>query len=196
VQDEVRIDREELERDFKLAGIVTAFGEPRIRWYTRDANQVLTVDQADYHQWWAPEQVAPPTTGGAVPVHTVFNDEIELLGYDLRASQAHRGGWLEVTLYWRPLVPLVRNVQVFVHLYDGQTLWAQHDGAPECAMMPTTRWEPGQVIPDPHLIELPADMPPGPMPVFVGMYDLATRDRLPVPDVAHNMVPLIEVDIQ
>ncbi|MBN1580644.1 MAG: glycosyltransferase family 39 protein, partial [Anaerolineae bacterium] len=130
VQDEIRIDREELARDFKLAGVVTVLGEPRIRWYTRDAGPVLTVDQADYRQWWMPEQVAPPTTGGSVAIHAVFNDEIELLGYDLRAGQAHRSGWVEVTLYWRPLVPLVRNIQVTVQLYDGQTLWAQHDSAP------------------------------------------------------------------
>jgi hypothetical protein len=90
---------------------------------------------------------------------------------------------------------LGRNYQVFAHLYDGQTLWAQHDSAPECAIMPTTRWEPGQVIPDPHLIDLPANMPLGPMPLFVGMYDLLTRDRLPVPDVPNNMVPLAEINV-
>ncbi len=197
VQDRIRIDWDELERDYTLAGVVTAFGEPRIRWYTPgDVAEVLRVDQADYRQWWTPEQVAPPAARGQHRVHYVLDDQIELLGYDLRAGQARPGGWFEVTLYWRALTPLTRNSQVFVHLYDGQTLWAQHDGAPECAVMPTTRWEPGQVIPDPHLVMIRPDTPAGSMSVLVGMYDLLTLERLPTPGMVNNLIPLTEIEIQ
>lgn len=201
VQDEVAIDWGELEREYRLTGTVTVSGEPRIRWYTRDAagdaGASLAVDQADYRQWWTPQQVVPPTTGGEHPVYYLLNDEIELIGCDLRATEARPGGWIEVTLYWRPLVPLTRNYQAFVHLYDDkQERQYQHDSAPECAVMPTTRWEPGQVIPDPHLVFLPPDASLGSLPVWVGMYDLLTLDRLPVPDQANNIIPLTEIEVR
>ncbi len=195
VQDEVAIDWQELQRDYQLAGVVTVGGEPRIRWYTRDVRRPLVVDDADYRQWWRPTEVVPPKTGGAHPVDFVLGKRVRLVGYDLEDEKAIPGGWVRVTLYWRALRPLRRNYQVFTHLYDGH-LWAQHDGAPECAMYPTKRWEPNEVIPDPHLIILPTDMPTGPMPLLVGMYDLETLERLPVPGTEHNAIHLTDVIIR
>ena len=104
------------------------------------------------------------------------------------------GGRVTVTLHWQALGPIERNYQVFVHLYDGE-LWAQHDGAPACAIWPTTRWEPGQIVADPHIVKLPAEMPDGPMPVLVGLYDLLTEDRLPVNGDPDGVLRLVEIDI-
>jgi hypothetical protein len=199
VQDEIPIDRAELARDYILAGSVEVGGEPRIRWYVRadspESVGPVTVDAADFHQWWQPTEVAPPTTGGTVPMDVTLGEMVKLVGYDLDTSQARAGGHISVTLYWQPLVPLKRNYQVFTHLYDGQ-MRGQHDGAPECAINPTTRWEPGQIIPDPHEIDISADTPPGRIPLLVGMYDLITRDRLAVPGSPDDAVLLTEILIR
>jgi hypothetical protein len=81
---------------------------------------------------------------------------------------------------------------VFTHLYDGQ-MRGQHDGAPECALNPTTRWEPGQIIADPHLMEIAGDAEPGIVPLSVGMYDLLDQQRLTVPGSADNSLYLTDV---
>ena len=195
VQDEVAIPWDELRRDYHLAGVVTVGGEPRIRWYTRDVVKPLTVDDASCRQWWRPAEVIPPRVGGEHRVAFVLGERVRLVGYDLDDREAVPGGWVRVVLYWRAMRPLVRNYQVFTHLYDGY-LWAQHDGAPECAMYPTERWEPNEVIPDPHLIPLPPDMPIGPMPLLVGMYDLETLERLSVPGTDDNAIHLTDVTIR
>jgi hypothetical protein len=195
VQDEVPIDVGEVEHDYRLAGTVRVGGEPRIRWYVPARSEglpPLMVEAEGYRQWWWPAEVAPPTTGGTVTVDVTLGDMIRLVGYDLDAAHARPGGSVRVTLYWQPLVPLARNYQVFTHLYDGE-MRGQHDGAPECAINPTTRWEPGQIIPDPHEIEVFADARAGPVPLLVGMYDLITRDRLAVPDSADDAIHLVDV---
>jgi hypothetical protein len=115
-----------------------------------------------------------------------------LLGYDLDTREAYAGGQVTVTLYWQALAPFDNNYQVFTHLYDGQ-MWGQHDGAPECALNPTTRWEPGQIIADPHIIPVEPGAPAGPVPLLVGMYDLLSKERLAVPGTADNVIHLADV---
>jgi hypothetical protein len=100
-----------------------------------------------------------------------------------------------VTLYWQALELIDRNYQAFVHLYDGR-LWAQHDGAPECGINPTTRWERGQIIADPHIVDLPTDLPEGSIPLLVGMYDLLTETRLPVAGSPDSAIRLTELTVE
>jgi hypothetical protein len=45
---------------------------------------------------------------------------------------------------------------------------------------PTTRWQLGQDLGDPHLIVLPADAPPGDYSMQVGLYLLDTGERVTV----------------
>ncbi len=195
VQDEIPIDVSEVERDYRMAGSVQVGGETTIRWYVRGRAQGLppvVVEAEGHRQWWRPAEVAPPTAGGTVAADVTLGDMIKLVGYDLDSSQARPGGSLRVTLYWQPLVLLERNYQVFTHLYDG-VMRGQHDGAPECAINPTTRWEPGQIIPDPHEIEIGPDTPTGRIPLFVGMYDLITADRLAVQSAVNDAIHLVDV---
>jgi hypothetical protein len=84
-------------------------------------------------------------------------------------------------LYWKALLPIETNYQVFTHLYDG-ALWGQHDGTPACAMRPTTLWEPGRVVRDEHVIPVDPSTPVGDVPLLVGMYRLDTGERLSIHD--------------
>jgi hypothetical protein len=59
-------------------------------------------------------------------------------------------------------------------------LVAQHDTEPGNDLTPTTIWEPGQVLADRHGVPLPADLAPGRYTLAVGLYHVATGERLPV----------------
>jgi hypothetical protein len=202
VQDPIYVDRDEIERDYELDGVVITAGRERIEWYVArsavasDDHKPMVVHEAALRQWWKPMQVLPKANTWTHDVDVTLGNKIKLEGYDLQQDRARPGGWVRVTLHWHPLTPLQRNYQVFVHLYDGQKLWAQHDGAPECTINATTRWEPGQYIPDQHIVSIPDDIPLGSMPITVGMYDLLTLERLTVPGAPENAVHLADVQIR
>ena len=107
----------------------------------------------------------------------LFGSHATLLGYD---SALASDGSLELTLYWRAEQTLLPPHNVFVHLSDGtNTLLAQDDGVPgrKQTAAPSNTWTPGEVIPDPHTLSLPA----GPGTVAqIGLYDPVSGVRLPV----------------
>jgi 4-amino-4-deoxy-L-arabinose transferase-like glycosyltransferase len=110
-----------------------------------------------------------------------FGDSISLLGYDLDPAATRPGGVIHLRLYWQARELVSEDYAVFVHLLDknGQ-LWGQHDGQPEGGFYPTSFWDEGEVIVDEHEIVLKPDMPPGEYQIVIGLYRLATGERLAV----------------
>ena len=107
---------------------------------------------------------------------------ITLLGYDL--VPARQGAPLLVTLYWRAERAMSADYSVFVHLLDANgNLVAQHDGAPQNGDAPTSWWQPGDLIADPHQVIVPADLAPGQYTLEIGVYDSVNGVRLAVFDV-------------
>ena len=195
VQDPVPYDATRLD-DLYLRDLITVNGRPTIRIYGRHPTEsVARHEAAGTPLWRTVEEVAPPTRTGRHPVGVTLGEKVRLLGYDLDTAEAHPGGTVVVTLYWQALTPFSRNYQTFAHLYDDEDLLAQHDTAPECAVNPTTRWEPGDVIADPHIITLPDALSTGEAPLYVGMYDLITGERLSVPDARDNLIYLTDVSL-
>jgi len=193
-QDEVSLDAARFD-DFSIQEVIEVRGEPGIEILRRDsADEIRKIDVSRYDRWLTPEEAAPSEYAGAYPINISLEDKVKLLGYDLDVSEAWLGGKITVTLYWEALQPFDRNKQVFVHLYDGN-LWAQHDGAPECAINPTTRWEPGQRIVDPHILDLPEEMSVNRVPLIVGMYDLVSKERMVVNGSGENYFQLTDVVI-
>lgn len=89
---------------------------------------------------------------------------------------------LQLNIVWQPLRPFVDNLKMFVHLVDSNSnILAQFDGQPQGGELPTAQWIPGAFIRDSYALRLPAELPPGPYRVFVGLYDEATFARLAVP---------------
>ena len=171
-------------------------GRPSMVIYGRDAGlPKIELEAAEFDRWLTPAEARPSRYAGNVPLEVDLGSQIRLLGYDLETDDARPGGRVTVTLYWQALEPIDRNYQAFVHVYDGR-LWAQHDGAPECGVNPTTRWEPGQIVADPHIVELPPDLPAGSIPLLVGMYDLLTEERLPVTGSQDDAVRLDELRVE
>ena len=112
---------------------------------------------------------------------TLFGDLIRLRTARL-TPQAEPGGVFAVELRWEATGPVPTDYKVFIHLTDESgALLAQHDGIPGSGSRPTTTWEPGRVVTDRHGAFLPARVPCR-LWVWVGLYDPATGERLPLPD--------------
>lgn len=195
VQDEVPFEPAWI-NDLHLQYQVIVNGEVKSEIFGGEPVQTArSYESTGRRRWLTPIQVAPPAVGPSERLNLILGEKVRLLGYDLDDSRAFPGGEVVVTLYWEALHLLQRNYQVFVHLYDGQ-MQAQDDSAPECAANPTSGWQPGDVVADPHVVLLPPDIPTGAIPVLSGMYDLITRDRLTSPDAPDGAILLTEVEIR
>jgi len=146
-------------RDYQLAELEPAF----------DA-----VTQPDLSLWALEEPV---------PQHrldALLGDRARLLGFDA-PPQVVAGGALPLVLYWEPLASFDRHYNVFTHIeVEGEHIWGQSDGTPECGRSPTTEWQPGRVVIDSHSLPVDPATPPGEYPLLVGLYDPMTGERLPV----------------
>lgn len=85
------------------------------------------------------------------------------------------GGTLPLALYWQANQPLPADYVVFVHLLasDGRKL-AQRDLPPLEGRVPTSGWQPGQLLRDDQDLAIPAETPPGTYQLVTGMYDAQT----------------------
>jgi hypothetical protein len=113
------------------------------------------------------------------PVAVAWQEGIRLARADVPA-QAKAGEPMTATLVWQAGRPTGGNWKVFMHLVDAQgTVLGQGDGYPLSGLALTPTWQAGEVIVDPHRIELPRDLAPGEYLLRVGFYNESTNERLP-----------------
>ncbi len=204
VQDEVPIPMEDIEENHDLWGTVQVAGRPKLNIYRREpAPAAPTTYDAEafasgFDAYSSPAMVLSARPSNYTPTDYALGQSIRLVGYRVDGSHSHPGGSVRLVLYWKALRPLVDNYQVFTHLYDG-ALWGQHDGAPACAMQPTTLWEPGRIVRDEHVIPIDPVAPTGDIPLLVGMYSLHSGERLPVGrpggELTQDVIPLTTVRV-
>ena len=103
---------------------------------------------------------------------------------------------ITLKLYWQSEAPLPTDYTTFVHLRNaaGETV-AQKDQPPLEGAYPTSLWDPGEIIADEVTIPLPEELPSGEYSLVVGLYDLTTGLRLPVPDTADNSLRLTTIEV-
>ncbi|HUX87217.1 MAG TPA: hypothetical protein VMW65_09470, partial [Chloroflexota bacterium] len=124
-------------------------------------------------------------------VQVQFADGIQLDGSML--SEAN--GTLSVMLFWRATAQPAQSYTVFVHLSDAQgKVIAQQDGLPLDGASPTTIWQTGDLIPDPHAISLKG-VPPGTYQIWVGLYRHATGQRLTIQSAGGRPVDHDSIDL-
>jgi len=129
--------------------------------------------------------MAPAAAGDRVPnpVNLDLGGQVRLLGYALDAGEVAPGETLLLTLYWQALAPVEERYTVFTHLLDGSgQIRAQVDSEPQGGGWPTDRWAPGELVRDNYALTVDTAAAPGPHVLEVGMYLLATMERLPVRD--------------
>jgi hypothetical protein len=115
-------------------------------------------------------------------VRADLEDTVELLAFATDRDRYHPGDVVDVTLYWRALNAPDQDFKTFVHLTDEAMTRqpAQHDGDPGGGFSPTTRWLPGEIVPDTHPLTLPADLPAGRYRLWAGMYEYESLRNLAV----------------
>lgn len=96
---------------------------------------------------------------------------------------------IQVCLKWLSMAPASLDYHVFVHLLDaGGGQIAQADFQPRNGLYSTGVWTVGEAIDDCVTLDAPR-LPPLGWQVAVGLYDLATFQRLPVVDANGQSLP-------
>ncbi|MCA9975481.1 MAG: hypothetical protein KC413_07010, partial [Anaerolineales bacterium] len=72
------------------------------------------------------------------------------------------------------------------------TLIAQQDGMPQNGNLPTTCWQPGEIVSDSHQLLLPEASSSGPYTLLLGVYNAQDGSRLAV-NAPNNAFPLAQV---
>jgi len=145
-----------------------------------DSRGNLVGDRArlDYLAFQLPEPSEP-----AQPVDgAVLGAQVRLEGYaPPQPLQVAAGSTLPISLTWECLGRMQNDYTVFVHLVEGSgPPQAQGDGPPLAGSYPTSFWDVGERLVDPHVVSIPADLPAGTYDLQVGMYLLETGERLPL----------------
>jgi hypothetical protein len=106
---------------------------------------------------------------------------VSLWGYDLMPLIAEPGDSVRVTLYWKAEWQMDEDYTVFVHLVDEEgVIWGQQDNEPEGGFYHTSFWDLGETVTDQYEFTIEPNTPAGQYRVEVGMYVLASGERLGV----------------
>jgi hypothetical protein len=186
VQDVQEIAWDILEVRYALMGTVLVGDEPKLQIYQRrpvhsDAQMYRVEDYQAAHDATATPINFAERPAPQHPLIANLGGQVQLLGFDLDAEQVEAGKALRLTLYWRALSWMPISYKVFCHL-EADRIWGQSDGVPGCWLNPTTGWRPGRVVTDRHDIPIDPQTPPGQYPLFIGMYEPETWQRLEVLD--------------
>jgi hypothetical protein len=103
-----------------------------------------------------------------------------LVGHDpALPARVTAGTELPLILIWECLGKFAADYTVYIHLADsdGRPV-GQVDSQPLGGGYPTSFWDVGDLLADPYALEIPLDVPPGEYELRVGMYLVATGDRL------------------
>ncbi|GAC1400397.1 MAG: hypothetical protein NVSMB52_13970 [Chloroflexota bacterium] len=128
------------------------------------------------------------TTTYPNPLDAAFGDLVALRGYALSAEVVQPGDTLTVTMYWQGRKKSPVDYTVFVHVIDESNRKAgQHDGQPGDGARPISSWQPGEIVEDQVNIAINKDAPPGQYHVVVGLYNLATMQRLRIANIGDTL---------
>lgn len=124
------------------------------------------------------------------PLHVVFGDTAELVGYSIEPQRLNLFEPLTVILVWRALHPAAGNYTVAVDLLDGdhQSLY-RSASFPGNGNFATSLWQPGDIFRDVYRVWLAPNARPslpgmGRVKISMYCYSLETVQPLPVTDAA------------
>lgn len=135
------------------------------RMMTDNGEELVTIGQIDL-QPRASELTVPN------PININFSDQIELVGYSISDLSPAAASQTILTLYWQALDDLDTDYIVFAQVIDPltTTIHAASDAMPAQWSAPTSTWQPGVIIEDPHILPVNAAAPPGIYEIYVGLY--------------------------
>lgn len=115
----------------------------------------------------------------AAPVGLFGEHQIALVDYRFEGT-LQPGEHIALDVVWQDLRPLEADYTVFVQALDSaNTIWGQRDIQPREGELPTSTWQPGQIITDTYAFDVERGAPAGGLHVIMGFYDVNTGQRLP-----------------
>jgi 4-amino-4-deoxy-L-arabinose transferase-like glycosyltransferase len=162
-----------------------------------DGSETLTIGQVEL----VPRE---DDLGVPNPIRVNFDNQIELVGYEMTDISPAAGNTVELTMYWRAMQPISEDYKIFANILDPATLtkYAASDGMPANWNAPTSTWEVGEIIQDTHILKVDPNAPPGIYETEIGWYLPAEdgsfpRLRIVTPDggMANNYLNLSRVRI-
>jgi 4-amino-4-deoxy-L-arabinose transferase-like glycosyltransferase len=145
----------------------------------------------------SPGPMLAESTTPQTPMRAVFDGKVQLLGYDLPASEVRPGDTPYLYLYWESLGDIPHDYKVFTQVLDDSGhIVAQHDKIAGAESYPSSHWPPAAVVRDRFMLTVHPDTPPGRYPLIVGLYRPSKGlPRLPVKGEGANGDHVILTDI-
>ena len=151
--------------------------EARQRWTVALFAGLLTMTLLGAYEVLNPTTTSVPAP--EAPVAIFGENQIALLSAEPVGSPTP-GGQIKLLTRWQALRPLDQDYTVFFHAEgpDGSR-WGQQDTMPQNGKLPTSSWQPGQVIEDQYQLALAADAPvSSDYRYLLGLYQWQTGERL------------------
>jgi hypothetical protein len=118
-----------------------------------------------------PQTFQPPR-----PFRLAINDDLALAGYNLEPAKVAPGANMWATLYWQAQRDVSHDYVILLRLLDQEGQEAAYWlGRPVRSGYPTTAWRAGQIVQDPWLLTIPAQVKPGFYRLEVAVFDAATE---------------------
>jgi hypothetical protein len=127
----------------------------------------------------------------SAPLAIFGENEIALLSVQTEGTPGP-GGRVTIDVTWQALRPIKRDYTVFFHVIAGDDRrYGQLDTMPQGGELPTTQWQPGEVIRDRYEAVVSPDAPlEGDYRYWLGWYLGANGERLPAGrDDKHTVQP-------
>jgi len=169
-------------------GVVITSDHKNLPWLKSlypSGSEIDTIMHPDGYAYAVVFQV-PSGTPGPVPQHqtiTEFAGGPTLIGYDLSAPSAHPGESIYLVLYWLTTTAPMEDQVSFIHIGKGRhsdPLVANHDAQICGSTYPTSRWSPGEIILDSHVLTVADDAPPDVYEIAIGIYRVSDKIRLEI----------------
>lgn len=113
----------------------------------------------------------------------ILENSVEWLGVALPTEALSQGDLLPVTLLWRSLQASPTDVRLFIQGFNAQgELKINHEIAPVNGTFPLPQWQRGDLVRDPHHVQLPPDLPAGEYRLVAGIFDPISGQRFTAPD--------------
>jgi hypothetical protein len=180
----------------------TAYAPSELMWevgvYDFASRARLTLEDGRDNLRFGLVHLARPASPIPNPVAYNLGDQIELIGYDMDRRALAANDTLHLTLYWRARDVMPVEYSVFTHVLEPpERIWGQDD---QFLSPPTTTWAVGQVVSQTYALHIDPATPAGVYEVEIGVYELATFDRLRIVTddgrITENFIKLNKVRVR